>query len=83
VLDGAFDLTGDIPVNTDGGLKSFGHPVGASGLRMVFECWLQMRGEAGAQRQIASKKRLALSHNLGGYPGEMVSYVGIYSPDRG
>jgi acetyl-CoA C-acetyltransferase len=57
--------------------------VGASGLRMVFECWLQMRGEAGEQRQIATDKRLALSHNLGGYPGEMVSFVGIYGPDLG
>jgi acetyl-CoA C-acetyltransferase len=83
VLEGSFDLTGEIPVNPDGGLKSFGHPVGASGLRMVFECWLQMRGEAGAQRQIATDKRLALSHNLGGYPGEMVSFVGIYGPERG
>jgi len=82
VLGGAFDLTGDIPVNTDGGLKSFGHPVGASGLRMVFECWLQMRDEAG-ERQINTEKRLALSHNLGGYPGEMVSFVGIYGPDLG
>jgi acetyl-CoA C-acetyltransferase len=44
VLDGTFDLHGTIPVNTDGGLKSFGHPVGASGLGMAFECWLQMRG---------------------------------------
>jgi len=42
-----------------------------------------MRGEAGEQRQIATKKRLALSHNLGGYPGEMVSFVGIYGPDLG
>jgi acetyl-CoA C-acetyltransferase len=83
VLEGTFGLTGEIPVNPDGGLKSFGHPVGASGLRMVFECWLQMRGEAGAQRQIATDKRLALSHNLGGYPGEMVSFVGIYGPERG
>ncbi len=83
VLEGSFDLTGDIPVNPDGGLKSFGHPVGASGLRMVFECWLQMRREAGEQRQIATDKRLALSHNLGGYPGEMVSFVGIYGPDLG
>jgi acetyl-CoA C-acetyltransferase len=83
VLDGTFELTGEIPVNPDGGLKSFGHPVGASGLRMVFECWLQMRGEAGEQRQIATRKRLALSHNLGGYPGEMVSFVGIYGPDLG
>ena len=83
VLDGAFDLNGDVPVNPDGGLKSFGHPVGASGLRMVFECWLQMRGQAGEQRQIKTDKRLALSHNLGGYPGEMVSFVGIYGPDLG
>ena len=45
---GAFDLTGDLPVNPDGGLKSFGHPVGASGLRMMFEAWLQLRGEAPA-----------------------------------
>jgi acetyl-CoA C-acetyltransferase len=83
VLEGTFELTGEIPVNPDGGLKSFGHPVGASGLRMVFECWLQMRGEAGGERQIAARKRLALSHNLGGYPGEMVSFVGIYGPDLG
>ena len=43
---------GDLPVNPDGGLKSFGHPVGATGLRMLFECWLQLRGEAPADRQI-------------------------------
>jgi acetyl-CoA C-acetyltransferase len=46
VLDGAFDRDGELPVNPDGGLKSFGHPIGASGLRMLFECWLQLRGEA-------------------------------------
>ena len=45
-LDGVYDLDGDLPVNPDGGLKSFGHPVGASGLRMMFEAWLQLRGEA-------------------------------------
>jgi acetyl-CoA C-acetyltransferase len=76
---GAFDLTGDLPVNPDGGLKSFGHPIGASGLRMLFECWLQLRGEAG-KRQIASVDRgrtLALTHNLGGAPGECVSFVGV------
>lgn len=76
---GAFDLRGDLPVNTDGGLKSFGHPVGASGLRMLFECWLQLRGEAPADRQIDTVDRgLGLTHNLGGYPGEMVSFVGIW-----
>ena len=72
VLAGTFDLDGELAVNPDGGLKSFGHPIGASGLRMLFECWLQLRGEAG-QRQIASVARgrnLALTHNLGGAPGE-------------
>jgi acetyl-CoA C-acetyltransferase len=79
VLAGVFDLDGELPVNPDGGLKSFGHPIGASGLRMLFECWLQLRGEAGP-RQIASVGRgrtLALTHNLGGAPGECVSFVGI------
>jgi acetyl-CoA C-acetyltransferase len=81
---GAFDLHGDLPVNTDGGLKSFGHPVGASGLRMLFECWLQLRGEAPDDRQIDTVDRgLALTHNLGGYPGEMVSFVGIWGNRKG
>jgi acetyl-CoA C-acetyltransferase len=79
VLLGAFDLDGDLPINPDGGLKSFGHPVGASGLRMLFEAWLQLRGEAPAERRISTygSRSLALTHNLGGYPGEMVSFVGI------
>jgi acetyl-CoA C-acetyltransferase len=79
VLAGSFDLDGDLPVNPDGGLKSFGHPVGASGLRMTFEAWLQLRGEAPEERRIAtaSDRNLALTHNLGGYPGEMVSFVSI------
>ena len=42
VLDGYFDLEGKLPVNPDGGLKSFGHPIGASGLRMMYEMWLQL-----------------------------------------
>src|SRR5437660_4007004 len=53
VLAGTFDLDGELAVNPDGGLKSFGHPIGASGLRMLLEAWLQLRGEAG-KRQIAS-----------------------------
>ena len=83
VLAGAFDLTGDLPVNTDGGLKSFGHPVGASGLRMLFEVWLQLRGEAPPERAITTNKKLGLTHNLGGYPGEMVSFVGIFGNELG
>ena len=77
VLDGTFALDGDLPINPDGGLKSFGHPVGASGLRMIFECWLQLRGEATPERQLTCKSTKALTHNLGGYPGEMVSFVSV------
>jgi acetyl-CoA C-acetyltransferase len=84
VLAGTFDLAGDLPVNPDGGLKSFGHPVGASGLRMFFEAWLQLRGEAPEERSITTADRgLALTHNLGGYPGEMVSFVGIVGNELG
>jgi acetyl-CoA C-acetyltransferase len=83
VLDGRFDLTGGLPVNPDGGLKSFGHPVGASGLRMMFEAWLQLRGEATPERQITTDRTLALTHNLGGYPGEMVSFVSILGTELG
>ncbi|MCH2427544.1 MAG: acetyl-CoA acetyltransferase, partial [Acidimicrobiales bacterium] len=54
VLEGTFALDGDLPVNPDGGLKSFGHPVGASGLRMHYEAWLQLRGEAPADRRIGT-----------------------------
>jgi acetyl-CoA C-acetyltransferase len=83
ILSGAFDLDGDLPVNPDGGLKSFGHPVGASGLRMLFEPWLQLRGEAPEERRIASDRTLALTQNLGGYPGEMVSFVSIVGTELG
>src|SRR5919106_757440 len=62
VLAGTFDLDGELAVNPDGGLKSFGHPIGASGLRMLFECWTQLRGEAGHDRQIdtVNGRKLAL-----------------------
>lgn len=75
VLDGFFELEGKLPVNPDGGLKSFGHPIGASGLRMMYEMWLQLRGEAGP-RQIKDPK-LGITHNLGGAPGRCVSFVSV------
>ena len=78
VLDGTFDLDGDLPVNTDGGLKSFGHPVGASGLRMHYEAWIQLRDRAPEERRVDLRCRTkTLIHNLGGYPGEMLAFVGI------
>jgi acetyl-CoA C-acetyltransferase len=63
---GFFELTGGLPVQPDGGLKSFGHPVGASGLRMMYEMYKQLQGKA-ADRQIKDPK-LGLVHNLGGPP---------------
>jgi acetyl-CoA C-acetyltransferase len=80
VLAGTFDLDGEVAVNPDGGLKSFGHPIGASGLRMLFECWLQLRDEAPPERRVAAVERgrkLALTHNLGGAPGACVSFVSV------
>ena len=81
-----FDLGGELPVNPDGGLKSFGHPVGASrpahdvrGLAPA-----PRRGPRGPPRSpISGDRNLALTHNLGGYPGEMVSFVGIYGTELG
>jgi acetyl-CoA C-acetyltransferase len=81
VMDGVFDLDGELPVNPDGGLKSFGHPIGASGLRMLFECWAQFRGTAG-ERQL-DDPALGLTHNLGGQPGACVSFVSIVGAELG
>ena len=80
-LAGTYDLTGDLPINTDGGLKSFGHPVGASGLRMLYEVFVQLRKEVPAERAIQNDRKLGLTHNLGGYPGEMLSFVGIFGSE--
>jgi acetyl-CoA C-acetyltransferase len=63
---GTFTLEGELPVNTDGGLKTFGHPTGATGVRMIYENVLQLRGQAGP-RQVKGATT-ALSHNIGGAP---------------
>jgi acetyl-CoA C-acetyltransferase len=76
VLDGAFDADGRMPCQLDGGLKCFGHPVGASGLRMVYENYLQLLGRAEA-RQRPGIHRFALSHNLGGSPDLNVAAIAI------
>ena len=49
VAAGTFSLEGELPVNTDGGLKCFGHPIGASGIRMIYEVYKQIQGKAGAR----------------------------------
>ena len=66
IASGVFELGGELPVNTDGGLKTFGHPTGATGVRMLYENVLQLQGRAG-KRQVKNPT-LALSHNIGGHP---------------
>lgn len=64
---GTFTLEGELPVNTDGGLKCFGHPLGASGVRMAYEVYNQLL-ERADKRQVKNA-RIGLTHNLGGVPG--------------
>jgi len=66
VASGTFALDGELPVNTDGGLKTFGHPTGATGVRMLYENYKQLQGKAD-KRQVKSAT-VALSHNIGGAP---------------
>lgn len=65
VEDGQTEMGGKIPVNLDGGLKSKGHPLGATGVSMMVELTRQLRKQAG-KRQAAVKNGLALAHNVGG-----------------
>ncbi|HOD29722.1 MAG TPA: acetyl-CoA acetyltransferase [Syntrophales bacterium] len=75
-LDGMYDLKGGkVPAQVDGGLKCFGHPIGASGLRMLYEMYLQLNGRAG-ERQVENP-RLGLTHNLGGFPHQNVCAISI------
>jgi acetyl-CoA C-acetyltransferase len=76
VLDGFYDHDGKIPCQIDGGLKCFGHPIGSSGLRMLYEMYLQMQGRAGA-RQRKEQPVFGLTHNLGGAPNMNVCSVAI------
>ena len=76
VLDGFYDADGSIPCQIDGGLKCFGHPIGASGLRMIYEMYLQILGRAG-ERQRKTPPRLGMTHNLGGFPHQNVCSIAI------
>lgn len=84
IEDGFFDLDGKLPVQPDGGLKCFGHPIGASGIRMIYEMYKQLQGKADElsvpgtpSRQIKNPK-LGLTHNLGGAPAGCAIFVGIF-----
>jgi len=76
VLDGFYDADGTLPCQIDGGLKCFGHPIGASGLRMIYEMYLQLLGRAGA-RQRKQPPVFGLTHNLGGFPHQNVCSISI------
>ena len=73
VMDGFYDADGQIPCQIDGGLKCFGHPIGASGIRMLYEMYLQLQGRAG-ERQLP-KPSIGMTHNLGGSPMSNVAAV--------
>ena len=75
IMDGFYDRDGKIPCQIDGGLKCFGHPIGASGLRMIYEMYLQLQGRAD-KRQLKDP-RLGMTHNLGGFPHQNVSGISI------
>lgn len=76
VNSGFFELDGGLAVNPDGGLKCFGHPIGASGLRMIYEVYKQLQGKAGP-RQL-KKIDIGVTHNLGGYPAIAVVSVAVF-----
>lgn len=78
---GTFALTGELPINTDGGLKCFGHPLSASGLRMVYEVYKQLQEKAGP-RQVKDA-RIGLTHNLGGVPSYFNCAVAIFGKEPG
>jgi acetyl-CoA C-acetyltransferase len=66
-------LNGELPINTDGGLKADGHAIGASGIAQLFELVVQLRGEAG-KRQVDGA-RIGLAHNIGGVGGTGVIHI--------
>ncbi len=77
INNGFFELSGDGPkINTDGGLKCFGHPIGASGVRMIYEVYKQLQGKAD-QRQVKNVE-LGMTHNLGGQPGSFTCAISIW-----
>ena len=78
---GFFTREGGLPVNTDGGLKCFGHPVGASGLRMTYEVYKQLQGKADRPERQIKNARLGLSHTFGGPP--QLSAVAIFGNEKG
>lgn len=76
IISGFYDLDGQVPCQTDGGLKCFGHPIGASGLRMIYEVYNQML-KRWPEDRLVNNPRLGLTHNLGGVPSHNVCSICI------
>lgn len=80
IMSGFYDMKGQVPCQIDGGLKCFGHPIGASGLRMVYAMYEQLLDRVPPERKVANA-RLGLTHNLGGYPWKNVAAISIIGRD--
>ena len=74
---GTFNQEGEIPVNLSGGLKSFGHPIGASGCRETYDIYKQLQGKAELPSRQLNNPKLGLAHNQGGHPGKFVCNITI------
>lgn len=77
IESGFFNLDGQIPNQPDGGLKCFGHPIGASGLRMMYEIYKQLQGKAQEPVRQIKNPKIGLTHNMGGVPAANVVSVMI------
>jgi acetyl-CoA C-acetyltransferase len=80
VMSGFYDLDGKVPCQVDGGLKCYGHPIGASGLRMIYAIYEQLLERVPEERKVQNA-RIGLTHNLGGIPNSNVTGISIIGRD--
>ena len=79
-MNGSYDLDGQVPCQVDGGLKCYGHPIGASGLRMLYAMYEQILERVPDERRVKNS-RLCMTHNLGGVPTSNVCSIAIIGRD--
>ncbi|MEE9419798.1 MAG: acetyl-CoA acetyltransferase [Desulfatiglandaceae bacterium] len=80
IMKGFYDLDGQVPCQVDGGLKCYGHPIGASGLRMIYAMYEQILDRVPEERKVKNA-RVGLTHNLGGTPWMNVAAISIIGKD--
>ena len=81
IMSGRFDLNGESPCQVEGGLKCFEHPIGASGMRMIYAMYEQLLERVPEERQVKNA-RMGLTHNLGGWPHANVCAVSVIGRDE-